>query len=41
MLVDPGVWLSLVFKLATARKVDIGTLSPVVIFRCLDTCKSN
>lgn len=27
MLVDPGVWLSLVFKLATARKVDIGTLS--------------
>lgn len=27
MLVDPAVWLSLVFKLATASKVDIGTLS--------------
>jgi hypothetical protein len=27
MLVDPAVWLSLVGKLATARKVDIGTLA--------------
>jgi hypothetical protein len=27
VLVDPAVWLSLVGKLATARKVDIGTLA--------------
>jgi hypothetical protein len=47
MLVDPAVWLSLVGKLATARKVDIGTLATSDYLQsnepdtCTPYCQSN